>query len=122
MPGPGRTVQTRTGALLGSLQVTLDGSGNAVGTIGPGRAGEQWQITNTAISCTGVLPTNGQVSIWIETLIGAQIDSSYSVLQDQSDTHFEVWYGALIVCTWTNGPAGGRARADYYGTQHMIRR
>lgn len=122
MAGVGRTVQTTVGGLLGSLLVTLDGNGNGTGTIGPPRAGESWHITNTAITCTGSLPTNGKVSTWLETLYGALIDSSYSVTQDQSDTQLELWYGALLVSTWTNGPAGGSARVDYYGTQRFLRR
>lgn len=118
----GRIVPTSAGSiLLGTLNVTLDGSGNGVGSIGPQRAGEVWKITNTAIKCTGAIPTNGIPSTWIETLYGVNMDSSYSVLQDQSDTVIDLYPGALLVSTWTNGPAGGAASVVYYGTRHSIR-
>lgn len=118
----GRLVATSAGSvLLGTLKVTLDGSGSGSGSIGPQRAGEVWKITNTAINCTGAVPANGAASTWIETLYGQVMDSSYSVIQDQSDTAIDLYPGALLVSTWSNSPAGGTATVSYYGTRHAIR-
>lgn len=119
----GRLVQTSGGRVtLGpGVQITLDASGNGSAVYGPQRAGESWQINNTTITCTGALPSNGNPSTWVETLNGAQIDSSYSVLQDQSDTVIELGPGQLLAYSWTNGPAHGVATVAHYGTQSFIR-
>ena len=121
---PGRLVATSAGRVpLGpGVRVVLDAGGNGTAVYGPGRAGENWQITNTAIACTGAPPTNGIASTWFEFLFGQQIDSSYSVVQDQSDTVIELGPGQLLLYVWTNGPANGVATVTHYGSQSFIRR
>lgn len=112
--------------LLESVQVTLDVNGNGTAHLGPTRAGESWQITNTQISCTGTAPTNGNVSTWFSYLgngsTGASVDSSYNPAQDQSDTAYSLGPGQRVTYAWTNAPALGTAVVTVTGTKSFYGR
>jgi hypothetical protein len=99
-------------------KVALDAAGNGQLVMRPQRAGESWRIRNTAVSCTGNLPTNGIVS---QVLVfqgfpgGVAIEGTYNVLQDSSDTIIEIGEGNCISFTWTNGPFNGTATVTLTG-------
>ena len=114
---------TTTTGLYEQVNVVLDSSGNGAAFLGPTRAGEKWMIRNTQISCSGSVPSNGQVSTWFAYLAqGAlPIDSSYSPQQDQSDTMISLGPGQHVYYVWINGPVGGRASVTVTGDRIMPR-
>lgn len=103
---------------LGSINVTLDGTGRGSGSIGPMVYGTKWTITRWTTSGDGALQPS--LKVW-RNFEGADL-LDYTYLGNNNASELPqpgviLMSGEKVLWVWQNGSAGAHMTAIIYGSQ-----
>jgi hypothetical protein len=113
---------SRTIALNGSAQVTLDSNGNGQAQAGPRLPGVSWAITGVAVSvatninealCSVYSAAAGPFTPGPQDLLGATATGSTG---DTLGPQITIWPGQVLAAVWQGGDPGQVATMSYWGT------
>lgn len=99
-------------------QVTLDGSGNGIASIGPQRVREHWQLNSVSVS-VATNTKEAQCSVYMGTVIGPSTFFGQTFTGSTGDTcgiGQDMQTGMRIFAKWTGGDPGSVATVIANGT------
>lgn len=99
-----------------SGNVTLDGNGRGVVTLGPQVYGVVWHVTRMVTSVSGTAEISCRLSVYRQTETPSNmVDGTFVAGQDVSETDLPLRGGEVLVFVWEDGPAGAVATITLSG-------